>query len=376
MRLEYCDFTYNEADSGAAAFHFNTGTLSFFMCTFDRNTASQVGGAIYHSDAGLQCTGCTFSRNVALQKGGGVALMIALNEPVEARFDKCTFRHNNGNQVGGGLYTAVGYTWLGKCLFHDNTSRFQGGAIAVTGGDLEMFRCTLEGNAAPHAGGILWGGQVGEFDNTLIAFGTQGCAVGAVLGHLTSPTLSCCDLYGNAGGDWVDIVSGQELLRDNFSADPMFCGPMSVAPYLLHANSPCAPTVLPCGQVGAYGVGCGGGLPRGNPDAFDTALGRERAPSATAAEILTAGTPNPFRAETRIDFELSPEAAGKPVRLAVFDAQGRCVRTLLEGTGSTGPQSVAWDGRDRGGRRVAGGIYYYRLEAGEEQVTRRLIALR
>jgi subtilisin family serine protease len=73
--------------------------------------------------------------------------------------------------------------------------------------------------------------------------------------------------------------------------------------------------------------------------------------------------PNPFNPGTRIEFVL-PEAS--TVELTVYDILGRKVRTLVQGNypTSTGiPYHVMWDATDQSGRRVASGVYIYRLSA-------------
>jgi hypothetical protein len=37
---------------------------------------------------------------------------------------------------------------------------------------------------------------------------------------------------------------------------------------------------------------------------------------------------------------------------------------------------VVWDGRDNDRRRVASGVYFYRLSAGEQSATRKMVMLR
>lgn len=69
-----------------------------------------------------------------------------------------------------------------------------------------------------------------------------------------------------------------------------------------------------------------------------------------------------------------PRAA--EVTLAVFDQQGRRVRTLLAGQQPAGEHAVTWDGRDDGGRAVASGIYFVRGTAEGRTFTRRVAALR
>lgn len=83
--------------------------------------------------------------------------------------------------------------------------------------------------------------------------------------------------------------------------------------------------------------------------------------------------PNPFRGGTTIGFDL-PRAAD--VRLTIFDAAGRQVRTIAEGGWAAGRHRVAWQGRDDSGRRVSAGAYFARLVAGGEVFTRRVLLVR
>jgi hypothetical protein len=91
------------------------------------------------------------------------------------------------------------------------------------------------------------------------------------------------------------------------------------------------------------------------------------------ATLALAARPNPFTAETSIAFRLGEAAT---VRLAVHDATGRRVRTLLAETLAAGNHVARWDGRDDAGRLAAAGSYYARLEGGGLAGTTRLIALR
>jgi len=92
-----------------------------------------------------------------------------------------------------------------------------------------------------------------------------------------------------------------------------------------------------------------------------------------SAYVLHANAPNPFNPSTRLSFELPlPEV----VRLGVFDAQGRRVRTLLDGSREAGRHELEWDGRDDGGRAVASGVYLCRMEAGDYRRTIRMTLIR
>ncbi len=86
--------------------------------------------------------------------------------------------------------------------------------------------------------------------------------------------------------------------------------------------------------------------------------------------------PNPFGsgdATTSISFDLPREGE---VRLQVFDAGGRLVRTLVDRALPAGQHRVVWDGRDGAARPVGSGVYFYILAAGHEQHPRRMLVLR
>ena len=80
--------------------------------------------------------------------------------------------------------------------------------------------------------------------------------------------------------------------------------------------------------------------------------------------------PNPFNPNTTIAFDLP--AAGRAV-LDVFDVKGRRVQRVFEGALPAGAHRVVWDGRDAGGRVVASGVYFYRLNTLESSVVRKMV---
>ena len=75
---------------------------------------------------------------------------------------------------------------------------------------------------------------------------------------------------------------------------------------------------------------------------------------------LAQNFPNPFNPETQIRYSVG--TAG-PVELAIFDLQGRLINTLVDQDMSAGSHSIAWDGTDAMGAKVASGRYIYRLKA-------------
>ncbi|MDM7926323.1 MAG: DUF362 domain-containing protein [bacterium] len=73
--------------------------------------------------------------------------------------------------------------------------------------------------------------------------------------------------------------------------------------------------------------------------------------------------PNPFNASTTIQYRLD---ALSRVRLTVYDAAGRRVRTLFDGTDVPGERSRQWNGLDDNGSPVPTGVYICRITARAE----------
>ncbi|NKB68841.1 MAG: T9SS type A sorting domain-containing protein [Candidatus Latescibacteria bacterium] len=99
--------------------------------------------------------------------------------------------------------------------------------------------------------------------------------------------------------------------------------------------------------------------------------------TATAAQpdrfVLHPNAPNPFNGQTAIRFAL---AQAGPVELTLYNLAGQKIATLMDGVLAAGAHALAWDGRDDSGRSLASGVYLYRLRAGDQAQTRRLLLLR
>lgn len=96
-------------------------------------------------------------------------------------------------------------------------------------------------------------------------------------------------------------------------------------------------------------------------------------PAIAAAGLSLLLAPHPVVGGTRIALDL-PRAAD--VRLDVVDAAGRRVRRLDAGIRPAGRTTVEWDARDAGGRQVAAGVYFIRLEAAGAVCTRKAVVVR
>jgi hypothetical protein len=108
-----------------------------------------------------------------------------------------------------------------------------------------------------------------------------------------------------------------------------------------------------------------------------------RAPHTIASEIdpdaLESPTtssnnyPNPFNPATKIQFDLPAPAH---TTLEIFNVVGQHIATLQDGNLEAGEHVFQWDGTDQDGIRVSSGIYFYRLEAGEAVVTKKMVLIK
>ena len=85
--------------------------------------------------------------------------------------------------------------------------------------------------------------------------------------------------------------------------------------------------------------------------------------------------PNPFNPETWLPYQLAQPA---DVTLTIYAVNGQVVRELAlghqpAGTYQTKSRAAYWNGRNAVGERIASGIYFYTLTAGDFTATRRML---
>jgi hypothetical protein len=106
----------------------------------------------------------------------------------------------------------------------------------------------------------------------------------------------------------------------------------------------------------------------GDDDSGDGAV-----PAAPYAGFNLSCYPNPFNPSTTIAFSL---AQPTNARLAIYDASGAPIRTLIDGRLDGGVQRVQWNGLNDSGNPVASGVYFCRISADKETSAKKLLLLR
>ncbi len=85
-------------------------------------------------------------------------------------------------------------------------------------------------------------------------------------------------------------------------------------------------------------------------------------PDGFSIAAVLGGSPNPFSDGTSISYQIPSD---QMVNLTIVDVNGRKIRTLCDEPVVAGRHELLWDGRDTGGHRVAGGVYFVRMGAGD-----------
>lgn len=88
---------------------------------------------------------------------------------------------------------------------------------------------------------------------------------------------------------------------------------------------------------------------------------------------LHQNTPNPVASRTQVNYEV---ASTCHVSLKVYDAQGRLVTTLVNEKMEPGKYFAHWDGTNSAGDRVSSGVYFYKMDAGRFNATKKMLVVR
>lgn len=266
-----------------------------------------------------------------------------------------------GGGHGGGILCENGSSpTLVNVTFSNNTAQGRGGALHCVASYPTLEACTISGNQADEGAGIsCTDSSAPEIQRTIIAFNGPGEAVNCASDSI--PVISCSDIFGNTGGDWVGPIASLEGVDGNISQDPLFCSaePNVEMRWLLQNNSPCLTVYSPgvC-HIGAWPIGCSSASET-TPPLVITALGSP--------------FPNPFNPTAIIPFSIDRP---QQVRLSIYDLTGNLVAVLLDQAVSQGEHRQAWNGLNRAGQPVSSGVYFVQFQGASTSFTRKLALLR
>ncbi len=157
----------------------------------------------------------------------------------EMAFEQCTFVGNVGGCGGALAFGRTMQVAITNCTFSGNSC----GAYGLGG----TLYCYDEYYSTPDTQIFL--------DGTILAFSSRGAGIDAT-GKPPIVNLRCCNVYGNAEGDWVGLIADQRGINGNIWGDPGFCDTLN-GNFSIQASSPCMPDdLLGCGLIGAHGSAC------------------------------------------------------------------------------------------------------------------------
>ena len=88
---------------------------------------------------------------------------------------------------------------------------------------------------------------------------------------------------------------------------------------------------------------------------------------------LYQNAPNPFAGGTVIRFSVPSQMRA---RISVYDVMGREIDVIADSVMEPGSHQVEWDGKDRHGRQVSSGIYFYRFTTPNAVMHKKMVMLK
>ncbi|MCK4305880.1 MAG: right-handed parallel beta-helix repeat-containing protein [Candidatus Eisenbacteria sp.] len=350
-----CTFSGNSANTGGGIMCLGGASPAISHCTFTGNLADWAGGGFWGSSSAATLSNCDFSGNSATHGGG-----IYFRSASAPTLTDCVIFNNTATHSSGGIHWEMFCTaTITHCTFARNSAMRCGGMDVSKFCGVLARNCTFWGNSATYVGGVCADAESElELENTIISFSTQGEAVGC---NEAIVNLVCCDIFGNAGGDWVGYIAGQLGVDGNISEDPLFCDPENWD-FDLREGSPCAPFSPPneeCDLIGAWPVGCSSMTVRDQQ-------------AASPRFYLAPCAPNPLSFTTSIHYDLP---GARWVTLQIFDVTGRRVCMLVDGLQPARRHAVEWSRQNKVGEQISSGTYFLQMRAANFMDGRTLIVI-
>ncbi len=285
---------------------------------------------------------------------------------------------NGYAEVGGGVrcYDTSAVT-ITHNIFRDNHTSGGAGAIFAHTGNVIIKNNLIINNSSE----LSWGGGIyllrskGIIANNVIYGNSAVLGGGGIYVNAGTPSIYNNIIWNNtstSGGNeigWLDIfptitysdIKGGWTGTGNIDLDPMFVDPAN-GDFGLMAGSPCIDAgdpnspLDPDGTVADMGAYC----------YFDPSDTQESGLPYTYN--LLQNYPNPFNPKTKIIWQ-SP--VGNWQTIKVFDLLGNEVATLVDEYKLAGRYEVEFNAK-----KLATGVYFYRLQAGEITATKKMLLIK
>ena len=250
-----------------------------------------------------------------------------------------------------------------------------GGGVSIGNGPYQVANNTIVGNFAY---GHMMQGNGGGLSFRVPENGTDRVIRNNIIvnnrykygarGYISDSSWTGWDynlVYDNDSTDYLGFSSGPHDIQ----ADPLFINADS-GDYHLLPNSPCIDSGDPSFPLDPDSTRCDIGA-----YFFDQSVGiDDGAPSGPYQFSLRQNYPNPFNAETVIAYSLDKVSL---VSLRIVAITGQLVKIITNGESqSAGEHQYVWDSRDRSGKPVSTGIYFYELYVDDYRESKAMILIK
>ncbi len=360
----------NNRANGSAGINLNRSSGLIENCNFKDNIADDLSQSMTEGcDIQAEVNGHLLIRNCNFS-GGQTAFV---NEPNSPLFGIVSIISEPGS---------ISYVNIENCLFTDG--HVAGGAAFTFSGEnpgkMNIINCTFANNTSLETATVL-NGYINVKNCIFKNPTTREIMLGypQVYGVATNLHIDYSDVRGGAA--LIPLPQYYTWGMGNTTLDPLFAStnPLDDNYLYLTADSPCVDTGTPdttglflplADLAGNYRIwnnrvdmGCYEfGSPTGNEDDL---------PAKSGAAMYN--YPNPFNPSTTISFHIP---ISSHVSLSVYNIRGQKVAQLINENMPLGLHKVVWDGKDNNKQAVGSGVYFVKLETGNETSTRKMILIK
>lgn len=247
-------------DAGRAFFIHGSETSASLIQGFtirnghNADTGASAGGGIRIIGASPTLRDLVLENGWTETWGGGIHLYQS-----ESTIENVILRHNEAEDHGGGVSIWLSNVTLSWLLIHDNEANGSGsdngGGLYALDATVSASHLSVVNNFADYGGGLFADDDANIIlDASIVAHNSYGG--GIYRQPSASVILTCCDVYGNEGGNFLGSMDDPTGTDGNISQDPWFCD-FDAGDFTLSSDSPCLPANNDCGVLmGALEQGC------------------------------------------------------------------------------------------------------------------------
>jgi hypothetical protein len=379
----------------------STSTLAGFTII---NGFSDHGGGIHCSDASPLLSNLVVKNNEAGYEGGGIYLFES-----EAHIINSCITSNHVETAGGGIICFYSNPVLENVCITDNYAHILTGGIHLEYSSPVIINSLIAGNYADRSGGIgsytsshpqlinvtisnnaatiFQGGGLDLLNsdvaltNAIIWGNTPEQIYFEMAASHNSISISYTDIDGGLDGILTNDTGPVFWLEGNIDNDPIFSD-TGENPFSLSEGSPCIDAGTPDTTgldlplwdiIGNYRIwdGNGDGIKRIDMGAYEFGSIRVgiKSPSPIANNALYISSyPNPFNEYTTIEYELNETG---DVLISIYSQFGEKVYLLVNEKQEKGRHKITWNPEN-----LPAGIYFYRLAAGNQSSSGKLVMVK